>query len=93
MKEAPDIISHENLMHIAASASASYDAHFDFIDYNGLVKQCERHAAKCRCKSKEASSLPELAAANADVNNYYERVGELMKWTLSNKEWPPRTHF
>ena len=60
---------------------------------DGLVKQCERHAAKCRCKSKEASSLPELAAANADVDNYYERVGEVIKWTSSHKEWPPLTHF
>ena len=80
-------------MHIAASASASYDAHFDFIDYNELVKQCERHAAKRRCKSKEASSLPELAAANVDVDNYYERVGERIKWTSSHKEWPPLIHF
>ena len=59
---------------------------------DGLVKQCERHAAKCRCKSKEASSLPELPAVNADVDDYNERVSKLIKWTSSLKEWPPLTH-
>ena len=66
---------------------------YSILKKDGLVKQCGRHATKCRCKSKEASSLPELAAANADVDDYNERVSKLIKWTSSLKEWPPLTHF